>query len=68
LTTYTANGVVTTPALSGLSEPTAVAVDAAGNIYVTNSGSNTLSTYTASGAQISPAIAGLTNPFGVAVR
>jgi len=56
--------------IAGLTNPYGVAVDSAGNIFVANSGANTVQIYTSSGAASPIAggtIAGLNSPFGVAV-
>ncbi len=68
MTTYTAAGVPTTPTITGLNGPSGIAVDAAGKIYVTNTGNNTLTTYTTAGVPTTPTITGLNGPYGVAVR
>jgi serine/threonine-protein kinase len=67
VTTYNADGTQTTPTITGLSTPDAVAVDAAGKIYVANAGNGTVTTYNADGSASTPTITGLSSPSGVAV-
>ncbi len=62
------NGKQTTPTITtGLNLPSAVAVDAAGNIYVTNEGNGTVTTYAANETRITT-ITGSAYPTGIAVH
>jgi hypothetical protein len=73
VTTYNADGSRTSPTITaGLNQPSAVTVNAAGKIYVTNypslNGGNTVTTYNANGTPTTPTItAGVFMPTGVAV-
>lgn len=53
VTTYNANGTQTTPTIALTDSPTALAVDAAGKIYVAN---GNVTAYTADGAPTTPTI------------
>ena len=64
VTTYTSQGVPTTPTITGVSAPTAVAVGASGKIYVGNATSVT--TYNAAGTLSTPTLSGLNNVSGLA--
>jgi hypothetical protein len=67
LTTYMANGTPTSPTIPLAAKPTALAVDAAGKIYVANY-NNAVTTYTPSGTQTTLTITtGLNEPYGIAV-
>jgi sugar lactone lactonase YvrE len=72
LATFTANGVPTTPTITGLNFPHGVAVDAVGKIYVANYGVTTIhdgsvTTYSPGGASAAPTITGLDHPYAIAV-
>jgi sugar lactone lactonase YvrE len=75
VTSYTANGTPTGPTIGAVgSFPSAVAVDAAGKIYVASQGSGlsypphgTVTTYTANGTPATPTITGLGGPASLAV-
>src|SRR5271165_2007269 len=64
--TYTAAGVQTTPTITLPHELQAMAVDAAGKIYVVES-DDTVTTYTAAGVKTTPTITGLRGPSAIAV-
>ena len=59
-------GVVSTFVSSGLAGPQGLAFDAAGNLYVANNGSNTVSEVTPAGAVSTVAGSGLDQPVGLA--
>jgi hypothetical protein len=69
VTTHNEDGTQTTPTITaGLDGASGVAIDAAGRIYVANSGNNTVTTYNADGTQTTPTItSGINSPSGVAV-
>jgi sugar lactone lactonase YvrE len=66
--TYVAANPLITLASSGLSHPSGVAVDDAGNVYVADAGDNAIKEWTPAGdALITLVSSGLKNPLGVAV-
>jgi YVTN family beta-propeller protein len=67
LTTYAPDGSRTTPTIGALDNPVAVAVDAAGKIYVANANSDTVTAYNPDGTPSTPTITGLHYPMGIAV-
>ena len=64
-TNYIGPGPVTTLAAFGLSNPSGVAVDASGNVYITDS--TAIKEWSVSTQQVTTPVPGLTNPTGVAV-
>jgi DNA-binding beta-propeller fold protein YncE len=63
-----APGPMTALVASGLSNPYGVAVDGAGNVYITDSGHSALKKWTAASNTVTTLVAsGLNNPLGVAV-
>jgi sugar lactone lactonase YvrE len=66
LTTYTPAGKSTKPTITGLDEPFGVALDAAGNIYITGDGGVT--TYKKDGKPTTPTIGGFDDSVGIAVH
>jgi len=65
--TYVAANPVTTLVSSGLNGPQGVAVDGAGNVYIADSGDNTIEEWNATSHQVTTLVSGLANPQGVAV-
>ena len=61
-----AGGGAQTTVLSGLSSPTGVAVDAAGNVFIVESGSGIVVEVTPAGV-LTTLVSGLSSPNGVAV-
>jgi hypothetical protein len=53
--------------VSGLGFPTAVAVDAAHNVYIADGGNNAIKQWTAANSNVTTLVSGLNTPFGVAV-
>jgi DNA-binding beta-propeller fold protein YncE len=66
--TYVATGPLTTLASSGLASPHSVAVDAAGNVYIANTGHNSILEWMVANGQVTTRVAsGLNQPRGLAV-
>ena len=58
---------VTSPVSSGLSHPLGVAVDGFGNIYISDSGNNTVKEWNTAAQKLTTLVTGLNNPNAVAV-
>ncbi|HZM03685.1 MAG TPA: BACON domain-containing carbohydrate-binding protein [Candidatus Saccharimonadales bacterium] len=65
--TYVAAGPVTPLVFSGLAMPHGVAVDGVGNVYIANTGSNTIEEWTLTNNTVTTLVSGLNGPSGAAV-
>ena len=54
--------------VSGLAQPLGLAIDGNGNVYVSNSGSNTVTTYDSTGNATTPTLSTSAYPVGIAVQ
>ena len=61
-----ASSTYTTPVSSGLSAPTGVAVDIAGNVYIANDGNHAITEWTAANSNVTTLVSSV-NPHSVAV-
>jgi sugar lactone lactonase YvrE len=60
-------GAPPTPVVTGLNNPTHVAVDSAGNLYITDSGNNRVIKVPVAGGATTTLVSGLNNPASLAV-
>jgi DNA-binding beta-propeller fold protein YncE len=66
--TYIAAGTVTTLVSSGLSDPSGVAVDGAGNVYIADTGDSVIKEWTVANSALTTVVpSGLSSPDGIAV-